>query len=385
MSSPTLRFVTLNVWALPLGIARHTEERMAAIGGRLGELDVDLAAFQEVWTDAARATLVAAGRRAGLVHAWHNPGAARGGSGLLLLSRHPLRDPVFERYRLAGLPQRIHHGDYWGGKGFVMARVETAAGFVTVLDTHLHAQYADDPVDEYRAMRAAQVIQLAAAVAARREPVVALGDFNLRSGNPDHAVLMGLTGFRDAALVLEHPQDTVLAPSPYRGGGHEGGERIDYAFTRTGERTDAEPRELERVFDETFAIAGETGTYSDHAGLRLVAEVVPQAPRTLPTVAPETLARARGLLRQGHIEARRRRGVERSLALGSAALAVAALPGAVQLRASRRQFLAALSAGVGVAAVPGAALAAWLSEVAVPREIAGYEEVGALLDGFVAG
>ncbi|HKJ24105.1 MAG TPA: endonuclease/exonuclease/phosphatase family protein, partial [Myxococcota bacterium] len=124
MSGETLRLATLNVWALPAGIARDVAPRMDAISARLAELELDAAALQEVWTEEARAALVEGGRRAGLLHAWHRP-EAFGGSGLLLLSRRPLGDPTFQAYTLRGLPQRIQHGDYWGGKGFVVATLDT--------------------------------------------------------------------------------------------------------------------------------------------------------------------------------------------------------------------------------------------------------------------
>jgi endonuclease/exonuclease/phosphatase family metal-dependent hydrolase len=382
VTAETLRLASLNVWALPFGLARHAAARMEAIGERLPALALDVAAFQEVWTDEARAALVAAGARAGLDHVWHRP-EAFGGSGLLLLARRPLGDVAFHRYALAGLPQRIHHGDYWSGKGFVVARLETEAGPLALAATHLHAQYTPDPEDEYRGIRTAQVIELAAALRERPEPVVALGDFNLRTGNPDHAVLIGLTGLTDVALALDHPQDTVMSPHPYRGGGHRGGERIDYAFVRTGRSADAVPRRIERIFDAPLEIDGEAARYSDHAGLLVEVEVRPVAPRVLPAADPRALARARALLGQGRAEASRRRGIERSLALGTAAVAAAALPAASQLRASRRRFLAGLVAGLGVTCVPGALAVGALAEVAVPRELSAYDRVEALLDGFV--
>jgi len=388
VSRETLRLTTLNVWALPFGLSRHSAARMEAISRRLGELEPDIAAFQEVWTEDARAALLAGGRRAGLPHAWHNP-SARGGSGLLLLSRRPLLEVEFSAYLLRGLPQRLQHGDYWGGKGFVLARVQTTAGSLTVLDTHLHAQYTADPIDEYRGIRTGQTIQLAAALLDRRDPIVALGDFNLRTGNPDHAVLMGLTRFTDVALALGNPQDTILVPHPYRklarghghGDGH--GERIDYAFVRTGDRADAIPKRIEREFDEALEIDGERAAYSDHAGLLVELEVVSVPPRVLPAADPAALTRARALLGQGRSEAFRRRGIERSLALGSGALALAAFPAAAQLRSSRRRFLAGLLTGIGAAAVPGACGTALLSEVAVPRELDAYRQVEALLQRFV--
>jgi len=366
----TLRVGSLNCWTVPW-VARDVERRMAAVGARLPELDVDVMAFQEVWTAESREILVAAGRAAGLDHVWHNPGTV-GGSGLLVLSRRPLLGARFERYLLRGLPQRLQHADYWGGKGFARVRLSTSAGPVTLLNTHLHAQYGPDHADAYRGIRTGQVVQLAAALLETDEPVVAVGDFNVREGSPEYRVLMGLAAWTDVARDLDRRFDTVLAPHPYRGAGRIGNERIDYAFCRHGRHADARPRAVRRILDAPLGIDGREAAYSDHAGLRAEVEIARTAEQPLPAPDPDMVERARHLFDAGRAGARLRRGIERSLGLGAAATAVAALPGASQLRAARRRVLAGLVASLGVAAVPSAALAAWLSEVTVPRELAAY-------------
>ena len=82
----SLRVLTLNVWALAPPLSRDNGARMRAIGSALGELELDVAALQEVWHEASRAELLAASRRSGLEHVWHPPGGMRG-SGLLVMSR----------------------------------------------------------------------------------------------------------------------------------------------------------------------------------------------------------------------------------------------------------------------------------------------------------
>ena len=81
-----MRVATLNVWALPDPLAPDVGARMRAIGERLASLELDVAAFQEVWTVDARHRLVAAGEQAGLVHAWHAKPSFGGGL-LVLLER----------------------------------------------------------------------------------------------------------------------------------------------------------------------------------------------------------------------------------------------------------------------------------------------------------
>ena len=101
--------------------------RMRAIGAALPALELHVAAFQEIWDAQARAELIAAGHRAGLMHSWHRPRAAAG-SGLLVLSRYPIQASRFEAFELGGLPEAIHHSDYWGGKGFVELTIDSDVG-----------------------------------------------------------------------------------------------------------------------------------------------------------------------------------------------------------------------------------------------------------------
>ena len=61
-----IRVASLNVWALPANLARHEAVRMDAIAREIPRVAPDLLAFQEVWTDGSRDTLVAGARRAGL-------------------------------------------------------------------------------------------------------------------------------------------------------------------------------------------------------------------------------------------------------------------------------------------------------------------------------
>src|SRR5262249_31451996 len=137
-----LRLATLNVWGLPEPFSHKPDARLAAIAGRLADLEVDAVAFQEVWTPSARERLARAGRDAGLEHVWHKHpilrGARVGGSGLLVLSRLPIESACFERYAIAGLPTEA---DYFGGKGFVRLGLATPAGPVELVDTHLQARY----------------------------------------------------------------------------------------------------------------------------------------------------------------------------------------------------------------------------------------------------
>ena len=195
-----LRVLSLNVWALPPPIGRDVHERLSLILRDLGSLTWDIGLFQEVWTDEAREQMIAGGHALGYPHTWITPGPARGGSGLLALSRLPIRSSRFRPFSLCGLPQRLTHMDYYSGKGVARLDVDVAGQSIAVFNTHLHARYAPaTTIDEYQGHRAAEVIEIAKEIRAVRGPVVAAGDFNMRDSSDEYRVLEGLTGLVDAA------------------------------------------------------------------------------------------------------------------------------------------------------------------------------------------
>jgi len=372
-----LRLATLNVWGLPWPASREGSERMLAIGARLSALELDIVAFQEVWTESARRSLREAGRRAGLAHAWQH-GAALGGSGLLVLSRARFESARFEAFVVRGFPHRIWHGDYHGGKGFCLLRFVGPDAAFTLIDTHLHAQYVDDEYDDEHPHRVAQIVQLAATITKLGDPVLAAGDFNMREGRPEYGVFMGLTGMRDAAVELDRREPTTLRSNPYRIQRDATREdRIDYVFTRDGDGHRLRVRSLARIFDEPPL--GGPAAYSDHAGLIAELELTPDAASRAPEpeVAAEELA-ARELA-AGRAAAETRRGEQRLAAAGALAGAALASAGTRQPWLSRRRVLrAGLGAGA-LLALPFGLTNAALAELAFPDEVHAFDVVAAQL------
>lgn len=362
-----LRIATLNVWGLPWGLARDLPQRLEAIGARLPGLDADVVAFQEVWTSEGLDALRDAGRRSGHAHAWS------GGGGLLVLSRRPLGAARFEAFRARGLPERVWNGDYQAGKGFAELELERPSGRIALFVTHLVSQYAPDSDDVYRSHRMAQVVQLAARVRARPEPVVALGDFNLREDQPHHAALTGLTGLRDAAAERARREPTVVSGNPYRRDSRPlANARIDYVFVRDGLERGLRVRELRRVFDEPLLLGGSELAYSDHAGLRAVLEV--DAAQAVPRpLEPAAVATARRLLLAGRDEAHARRLERRRLAAAGLGAGAVALLGSRRPALTRRQLLRGLLVSGGALAGLAGAGCAGLAEIASPDESRAFE------------
>ena len=367
-----IRAATLNAWALPGPLAKLVPERMRAIGDELARLEPDLMAFQEVWTREACRTLVHAARAIGLEHVWTDSAGLRG-SGLLVLSRHPFAAARVERFSLPRVPPRLDHPDYYVGKGFVELVLETPAGRLRAITTHLHARYSADIAHEYRAYRTGQIIELASALRRVREPVVVLGDLNLRDIDAEYRVLLGLTGLRDAAVESGRREATVDGANPFRNKGREP-KRIDYVLVRDGRTAGLRVSGLHRSFDAIFDAGGRTASFSNHAGL--IAEIeLHGAPR--PTAGPDAGAidLAATLLAEGRARTEKQRSGARIAAGAGWAGGLLATFGARDPRLSRRALLrtavqlgglAALTPGVGYTLV---------GEVFAPNELRAFDQL----------
>ncbi len=374
-----LRVLSLNVWGLPPPIGRHVNERLALVFRDLPDLDCDLALFQEVWTEEARAQMIENGRNLGYAHSWVQ-GGARGGSGLLALSRLPIQRTHFRRFTLCGLPQRITQMDYYSGKGVARLDVETPGGPVAVFNTHMHARYAPARVpDEYVGHRTGEVIEFADELRRVSEPVVAAGDFNMRDSAPEYRVLRELSGVIDAATALDVREPTATLSNVYRlARGAISESRIDYIFCRSGIDRGARPTAVRRVLDTPLRVAGEPGAYSDHAGV--LAEIEIGGPGATP--APVTRAafdRAQELLSKGRAHTLARRRNER-IGAGAGVLTTALAIAATRRPAlSRRRFLRTAAWGLAGLSATSAVGLFTLAEAFVPEELAGYDSVEALL------
>ena len=332
-----LRIGCLNVWGLPEPIGEDVIPRMKALVGALRESHLDLIAFQEVWTGAARTVLIEGGREAGF--AYHFASSAPGG-GLLLLSKLPLESTHFERFEFRGDLERLDRAEYLGGKGFLAARVATPAGKLWIIDTHLHARYRDDDLPIDSAVRLAQMMQIVAFVRSQREPVIVAGDLNCETGDAEFAIWTGLSGLRD---VARSPAPFTVSRSNHYKRHRRTDKRVDFVFARDGTETRLETVAHGLWMDAEFPIEGRSRPVSDHYGLAVELSVVRRDTAAVTGRSRDACtaiaARARELLRLGRAEAATR---ERTSTLSAGAwAAAAAIPLAFRRnqRIGRRRFL----------------------------------------------
>ena len=371
-----IRLATLNVWALPEPIGRDVSARIDAIGRSLSSLQLDLIAFQEVWTRDAGRWLCDAGRDAGLRHVWSG-GVDAGG--LLLLSRYPIDEVSFERFALQGEAERVVMNlEYLSGKGFATARVSTPAGPLLVVNTHLHARYGSAAKHRHTPHRTVQAIQLAASFMGRAEPVAVLGDFNFREGEPDYQVLTGILGMADVAMALGNRQNTILNTNVYRRASGTD-RRKDYIFARSGGDQNLVPHAVARSFDDRFEIGGEPANCSDHAGLIGDFEIrqVPGGARPAP--GGDAFDLAERALAEGEILAVERQSGNRRLSGAGIGFAALAALSARPKRISRRKLLRSVLSGAALLALtPGVGFSI-VSEVLVPDDLRAFRNAAVQL------
>jgi endonuclease/exonuclease/phosphatase family metal-dependent hydrolase len=364
-----IRAATLNTWALPEPFAEDVSVRMREIARRLARLDLDAIAFQEVWTSDAQATLLEAGREAGLEHAWHGHAGIRG-SGLLVLSRFRIEAVRFESYALRGVPTI---GDYYGGKGFAEVSLATPAGPLTLVDTHLHARYESSVDHQYRSHRIGQIVQLASAAASTRSPLLVGGDFNLHEGLDEYAVLLGLTGLRDAAAEVGSRAPTVHRGNPYRKNSSKPDRRIDLLLARSGPDAGLRIQRVERVFDELFEHAGRRIACSNHAGVLAQVELVAGEGAPLPAADPAAAETAGRILEEGRDLARSHRREGRLAASCGLGAAVAASAGLRAGPITRRRLLRGATRIAGLGALAPVLGFSFVSEVVAPDELRAFD------------
>lgn len=190
--------------------------RLNIIINRIFDSDADIVSLNEVWADTVKKLIITATRRA-YPFAFYQPNTdeLKLGSGLLLLSKHPIDEAKFTEYgQLVGW-------DAQSQKGFISARilVKRDGQFLPhwVVITHTQSGASKD---EIRARRAGfeQLWKAVRGLPFRKDPLFVFGDLNVigeSGGRPTaeyHYLtsMLGSLGLKDL-FRLVHP-DSVANP-----------------------------------------------------------------------------------------------------------------------------------------------------------------------------
>lgn len=252
-----MKILTLNIWGAPY--AKHRSARIKKICEEVKRLDPDILLFQEVYLAGNRQELIA-----GLVDRWrhhHHFPSALVGSGLLTMSKYPIVDAVFYKYRMQGKPDDLMRGDYYAGKGIGLTRIDTPNGTIDVYNSHTHAQYEPDNDNEYAAYTETNLYEAARFIDSQSgaSPVVLCGDLNTRPDQAGYRIITQLGSLVDASLYVNQSHiATFSANSPYSAGSPD--QCLDYVLVRNIGIKTVDLAMTARLSDEALA-------YSDHYGL----------------------------------------------------------------------------------------------------------------------
>lgn len=116
-------------------ISKDREKRVTAIADALATGGYDLVSLQEVWSESDFQKLKSRVINALPYSYYFYSGVA--GSGLCVFSKYPIEKAFYHGWRLNGYVHRIQHGDWFGGKGVGMVKVNVNGQYVNFYTAHV--------------------------------------------------------------------------------------------------------------------------------------------------------------------------------------------------------------------------------------------------------
>jgi sphingomyelin phosphodiesterase 2 len=271
-----MQILTLNIWGVPY--AKHCATRLQLIADKVLELSPDVLCFQEVYLPGCPKILI--DRLKAQYPYSHHFASGLVGSGLLTLSKYPIVDAAFHRFRMGGKPLRLEHGDYYAGKGIGFTRISTPQGFVDVYNSHTHAQYQRENDNEYAVYTNTNLYEAIRFIHAYSDSnaVILCGDLNTRPDQLGYRILTQMGNLSDAyfGYCQQYPI-TYAAANPYT---HDFNQCLDYVLTRS-----ATVQKIELALNET--LSGKAQAYSDHYALMAEVDIqTPPSEKAITAIAP---------------------------------------------------------------------------------------------------
>jgi endonuclease/exonuclease/phosphatase family metal-dependent hydrolase len=248
--SLTLRFLTLNTWFPPVWIpSNHRTERLRMLTDSLKTGDYDVICLQEVFRPSTRKAVSDA-----LPDYYHFSSDECQKrtlclfrkdcyGGLLTLSKYPVLSEEFVRFPEFKGIKRV---EKIAGKGFLVTEIETAAGPVRVVNTHLH--YGRKEAESRIRLKQTEFLAnwLKSENIDDAGPVFLLGDLNITHPSlmkgksfPDnrlYSIITDTLGFQEYVQYIGEEDltyDIIMNPYSYLWYNRfEGRQKFDYIFYR---------------------------------------------------------------------------------------------------------------------------------------------------------
>jgi endonuclease/exonuclease/phosphatase family metal-dependent hydrolase len=193
----TLKILSYNIFMIPPPIFKSAQkERAAALGALLKSSDADVIVFQEAFMKKARNIIY---EQLANVYPYHT-GKPRGGgvfrfnSGVWIVSKYPLEDETFIRYK------EKKGYDARSGKGALMVKVKHPNLDFYLIGTHVQA-------DDQQLIRYAQFEQIVKEIYPQvpvRVPKMIVGDLNTNLYEIDrYAKMLDILNMEDCDLITD--------------------------------------------------------------------------------------------------------------------------------------------------------------------------------------
>lgn len=197
------------------------------------------------------------------------------GSGLCIFSKYPIERTFYHGWRLNGYVHRVQHGDWFGGKGVGMARLNIHGHQVNFYVTHLHAEY-NRTCDDYQTHRVIQAFDTAQFIEnTRGDSVLQIlaGDLNTEPGDLAYRLIVSTAKLSDGKGLVgtsECQQNSYSVPDEVKK--NPNGKRIDYILHRAGHGWKVDDAKYELPLPNR--VPGHDCSYSDHEAVMSRVRVV---------------------------------------------------------------------------------------------------------------
>ncbi|XP_072941862.1 putative neutral sphingomyelinase [Epargyreus clarus] len=284
MSDFTLNIFTLNCWGIPV-VSKNRIERMKAIAHYLKNSQHTIVCLQEIWSE--KDYIYIKEQLQNVLPYSHYFYSGVLGSGLCVFSKWLIQDVFFHQWSLNGYIHKVHHGDWFGGKGVGLCRIKYQDKLINIYCTHLHAEYhVDDIYLAHRVLQAHSTAEFINLTTAPADVSILAGDLNTAPGDLSFKLITQLPSLLDPYsldYVLNDPKipkptgtcDSInnsysdpklakLCPE---------GKRIDHILFHVNPSYEAEVINFGNPLEDR--VPGQEFSYSDHNAVSLELKVKP--------------------------------------------------------------------------------------------------------------
>ncbi|XP_026326469.1 putative neutral sphingomyelinase [Hyposmocoma kahamanoa] len=279
-----LNVFTLNCWGIPV-ISKNRKERIEAIVTYLVNSSHNVVCLQEIWSE--KDYLYIKENLKNVLPYAHYFYSGVLGSGLCVFSKWLIYDVFFHQWPLNGYIHKIHHGDWFGGKGVGLCRLKCNDVMINVYCTHLHAEYHEDDIYlAHRMLQAYSTAEFVKLTTPSADMSILAGDLNTAPGELSYRMITQLSSLMDpfdmkceatdpsikkelgtcdtANNSYSDSKNTKLSPE---------GKRIDHILFKTKDNWEVNILNFGNPLQNR--VPGQPFSYSDHNAVSLELQLKP--------------------------------------------------------------------------------------------------------------